>query len=289
MRGNGWGDPPLDYCTIVMGSGGRGESFLFPDQDNGFILADYDDDDHARVDAYFIELAERMTRALDAVGFPLCRGHVMATNPLWRKSLSQWRQQISLWMRRRSDVTVRLSDIFFDFRAADGTPSLAAKLRDHVTRVLARSPAYIRDMYTLQAEHKVALGLFGRLLTERDEHGAERLNLKYNGTLPLVEGVRLLALGNGVPETATLARIDALHGKGVLDADDRDYLGGAFRLITDLMLRQQIADFRAGRAVGNWVPLATLSRRERDMLADGFGAIEKFRERLRGDITGDVF
>ena len=31
-----------------MGSGGRGESYLFPDQDNGFILADYPDAEHTR-------------------------------------------------------------------------------------------------------------------------------------------------------------------------------------------------------------------------------------------------
>ena len=39
----------------------NGESFLFPDQDNGFILDKYPDDRHTSVDAYFIELARRVT------------------------------------------------------------------------------------------------------------------------------------------------------------------------------------------------------------------------------------
>ena len=82
MKDAGWGEPPVLFTLLVMGSGGRGENFLFPDQDNGFILDDYPDAKHTAIDAFFIELAERMTRDLDTVGFPYCRGYVMATNPL---------------------------------------------------------------------------------------------------------------------------------------------------------------------------------------------------------------
>ena len=286
----GWGEPPVVFAAIVMGSAGRRESFLFPDQDNGFLLADYPDSDHDRIDAFFIELAERMTHTLDAVGFPLCRGNVMATNPLWRKSLTQWLGQLDVWLRRRSVVTVRLSDIFFDFRPAFGDAALAHTLREYVTLALAKAPAYIRDMHELQSDHRVALGLFGRLLTKRDaESGEERLNLKYNGTLPLVEAVRLYALKAGVPATGTMARIDALCAKGVLGDDDRDYLSGAFRLVTDLLLRQQIRDFHGGRPVGNWVPLAALTQRERDSLVDCFRAVTAFHDRLRHEITGTLF
>ena len=65
------GAPPVPFCVIVMGSGGRGESYLYPDQDNGFILDDYPDDQHTELDAFFIKLAERMTRDLDMVGTPV--------------------------------------------------------------------------------------------------------------------------------------------------------------------------------------------------------------------------
>ena len=30
LRAEGWGEPPVAFCTIVMGSGGRGESFCSP-------------------------------------------------------------------------------------------------------------------------------------------------------------------------------------------------------------------------------------------------------------------
>ena len=52
------GPPPVPFACIVMGSGGRGESLLFPDQDNGFVLADYPDERHGEIDPWFIELAD---------------------------------------------------------------------------------------------------------------------------------------------------------------------------------------------------------------------------------------
>ncbi len=129
MAGEGWGAPPVAVTLLIMGSGGRGENFLFPDQDNGFILADYPDAEHKRVDAFFTALAERFTHDLDKVGFPLCKGNVMASNPLWRKTETQWRHQFELWAERRSPVAILFADIFLDFRAIAGPLEPAATLR----------------------------------------------------------------------------------------------------------------------------------------------------------------
>ncbi len=95
MEAEGYGRPPVEFCVIVRGSGARGENYLNPDQDNGFIIEDYPDDRHSEIKAWFIELAERMVRDLDCVGFPLWNGYVMATNPLWRKTLPHWIEQIN--------------------------------------------------------------------------------------------------------------------------------------------------------------------------------------------------
>jgi signal-transduction protein with cAMP-binding, CBS, and nucleotidyltransferase domain len=286
----GRGEPPVDFAVIVMGSGGRGENFLFPDQDNGFILADYPDSEHDRIDGFFTELAARMTRDLDRVGFPLCKGYVMATNPLWRKTLSQWRAQTSLWGRRRNAVMLRLADIFFDFVPVFGHSGMAAELRRHVTAIGKGNHAFLLDMYRDDSEAGVGLGLFGRFITERkDKAHKGKISLKHAGAMPLVEAARLLALREGIDATSTLGRLAALHKAGILDADEHDYLRGAFSHITRLLLRQQMADFKAGKTVGNYVSPKALSRREKDLLVDSFKAIRALRKRIRADFTGEIF
>lgn len=272
------GPPPIAFACIVMGSGGRGESLLFPDQDNGFVLADYPEERQEEIDAWFVGLARRMTAALDGLGIPLCRGGVMATSPIWRKTLAQWRQQVALWMRGRDPEMLLACDILFDFRCVYGECPLAEELRAHVTRAAAGDHGFLMLMFGLQAEHRASIGLFGRLRPEID--------LKLNGTLPLAEGVRLLALGRGIAATGTLDRIDGLVALEALAADDADRLRGAFGLLTGLQLRQQIADYRAGRPVGNLVAPGRLTGREREELRRSLRAVNEFRARIRADLTG---
>ena len=290
MAGDGWGAPPVDFALIIMGSGGRGESYLYPDQDNGFILDDYPDEDHTRIDGWFIELAERMTKMLDSIGFPFCNGHVMATNPVWRKTRSQWREQMLVWGRRRSIIAVQLSDIFFDFRAGAGRSDFVDELRADVTAMLKASRAYLMEMEQEAARWGVALRWFGRFVTEKEKPAHKgKINLKHGGTMPLVTNVRLLALQHGVKETATLARIRRLHEVGVLKDDEQDSMSGAFGLITTLLLRQQIADYKTGAEVSTYVHPKMLSERERMLLVVSLKAIGKFQERVHHEFTGEVF
>jgi len=289
MIAEGRGPPPVDFDVIVMGSGGRGESFLYPDQDNGFILEDYPDERHDEVNHWFIELATRVTDSLSETGFTYCKGHVMATNPLWRKSISQWRHQISKWIGKGAGMVLRLADIFFDFQPVYGKGDLTRQLRQHVTKV-GREPFFLREMFKFDQEHEVALGPFNRLLLDK-LNGPQKgkINLKLTGTLPLVGAIRISALSNGIAETSTLRRIDGLFESTKLTADEQDYLAGAFRHLTNLLLRQQLRDYTQGKSVGNHVASADLSQRERDMLIGAFKAIRKYRRRLRLELTGDVF
>lgn len=285
-----WSKPPVEFALIILGSGGRGENFLFPDQDNAFILDDYPDTDWSRIDPFFIELAERMTKDLDEVGLTLCKGYVMATNPVWRKSLTQWRDQVSYWMSSRSPATLRYCDIFFDFSHGFGHAGYSTQLRDYVTGMGTRNPGFIKDMFGIQEEHRVALGWFGRLLTEIDDDGRKgMINLKYNGTLPLVEAVRLMSLKHGIAETSTLGRLKGLRECDAIDDDQYDYLTGGLNHLTRLLLRQQLEDFKSEeKKVTNFVPKNSLSKREKEYLADCFRAIQDLRGRLSSEFSGQL-
>ena len=283
---DGWGDPPVPFALIVMGSAGRGECLLAPDQDNALVLADYDDEAHARIDAYFVPLAERFVRLLDAIGFPLCLGNVMATNPVWRKRISEWRKQIAIWLRKRTETQLLLSDILIDFQHVWGDVTLSQALRRHVMQAIARNPTFVRDLFTIEADHGAALGWFGRLRSERDKQDRPgMINLKLRGTLPLVEAVRLLSLRAGLPATSTLDRLDGLLAKGALHPEDHDNLKDAFGFISRLLLRQQVEDFAAGREVGDFVPEERLSKREKDHLVTCLRGIVNVRSTLEADLA----
>ncbi len=289
MEAEGNGPAPAKFEVIVMGSGGRGENYVHPDQDNGFIIDDYPDDAHTEIDAWFIDLAERMTRDLDIAGLPLCLGFVMATNPLWRKRRSEWRRQTEIWPQKRNSAVLRHCDIFFDFCGVHGDHGFATELRAHITALAKGNGRFLREMCTREAPQS-ALGWFGRFNAIKDPPEYRGyLNLKHMGTLPLVSGVRLFALREGIEIGSTLERMTALHQQGTFNADDHDELSSAYTLLAELLLNQQIADFSNGRRVTNFVHPNSLTKHRRQLMKQAFKAINAFGERVRFEFAGEVY
>ena len=290
IAAEGLGAPPVNFAVIVMGSGGRGENFIHPDQDNGFIIDDYPDADHTTVDGWFIDLAERMTRRLDDAGLPLCKGFVMATNPLWRKRRSEWRDQTRGWTQRRKPTALRHCDIFFDFRAVYGDADFADELRAHITDLAAGNEVLLRAMCAGGLGAGPGLGWFGRFKTiKKPEVYRGHINLKHSGTLPLVTGMRLLALREGIAASSTLARMTALREKGLLERDDHDELSHAYRLMSEILLDRQLNAFEAGKPVTNFIHPGNLTRWEKGELKQALRAVAAFDERVRFDFTGEVY
>ena len=279
--------PPVPFALIVMGSGGRGENFLTPDQDNGLIIADYPDDDHDRIDGWFLDFADRVCRRMDALGFALCTGNVMATNLLWRKTQSQWREQIGLWVHRQSMAALLLADIFFDFVPVAGDTSLALPVRERITTLMTDAPLFLNGMQKQHDNMRSALGLFGRFRTERGKSvHAGKIDLKHAAVQPAVAAARLLALKDGIAVTGTLDRVQALADRQLISADDAEEIASSFGTVCDILLRSQIDSFEAGDPVTNFIAPATLQRSRKRALRDAVRVIEIFAARARAEFTG---
>ncbi|WP_104203785.1 DUF294 nucleotidyltransferase-like domain-containing protein [Billgrantia saliphila] len=267
MRAQGWGEPPVAFCVLLLGSGGRHESLLGPDQDNAMIVADYPDARHTEIDGFFQSLGERFTDRLDEGGIPLCHGHVMARWPMWRKRLSEWREQLSLWTQERRVKRVQQSNILLDFHAVHGDAGLAEALSHHVEWLMPRAGLFLDEMATLLDELPVALDRFGRLAPS--DEGAphdDALNLKRQGVLPLVNAVRLLALRHGVREMETRLRLPALVSKEALSARQARAGRMALDRLQERLLLAQQASLKAGRGADGWIDLARLEDDERLLL-----------------------
>ncbi|BBI50616.1 hypothetical protein HORIV_30370 [Vreelandella olivaria] len=163
MQAQGWGAPPVDYCVLLLGSAARFESLLGPDQDNALIIDNYPDHRHVEIDGYFQALGERFTQRLDEAGIPLCRGHVMARWPMWRKRLGEWQAQLEIWSADRQVKRVQQTNILLDFAPVAGNSALAVQLGESIASILPKASLFMDEMMALLDELPVALDRFGRL------------------------------------------------------------------------------------------------------------------------------
>ena len=282
------GTAPVAFTLLVMGSLGRGESLLTPDQDNGLMLADYPDEDHATVDGWFRPFTEDVNQRLADAGFPLCPGGIMARNPLWRKTARQWRDQMAYWSNRRAGAALLFGDIVFDFRPAQGDTATAAALRQYLAALLAARPAWLAAMAAQNGSLPVGLTLFGGFADDEPGPG-NRTDLKLHGLMPLVAAARLLALRDGITATGTAARLAALAARGSIGMREAQALQAAFGLLLDVLLRQQLADLAAGRRPGSLVETASLPKARRQELREALRAVRSFSRMSFAGFTGEVW
>lgn len=199
---------PVSYAFILFGSAGRGEQTLWSDQDNGLVYEDSDDPEASA--SYFQKLAVCIEEGLEAAGYPPCEGEVLATNVLWKHSLSGWVRLLDEWFEEPAFEKVRHMLIVADARCIYGNANLLDRLKQHFLSGVESKPDMIKNMLHNTLRHKVLLSFFGHLIREQYGEDSGGIDIKYGAYIPVVNGVRLLAIQAGLAETSTVERINKL-------------------------------------------------------------------------------
>ncbi len=237
---------PPAWCWLALGSEGRREQTFVTDQDNALIFSE---------GAPPLAFADEVNRGLEACGFPLCKGDIMARNPRWCLTSTAWERQFEEWIGESDGEALLNASIFFDFRPLAGEARLAGALRE---RVLARTRAnriFCRAMAETALQARPPLGLL-------KDFSAQELDLKLAGGRPFVDAARVLSLGAGSSETGTAARLRGVAEPVAVDA---------FHYIQGLRLRQE----------GNRIRVADLNDIERRVLKGAFRQAALLQARLR--------
>lgn len=281
--------PDIRHCFLVMGSAGRREMLLHPDQDNGFVFEDFPDNRIAEVDNFFGPFSERLNRALDQVGYPLCDGGVMACREDWRGRLGDWRSRLHTWLLEPDPTNVRNSSIFFDLLPLVGNIELAHDLRELALEAIQTHQGFLYHMMTLDLRYKVPLGLLGRFSVEKEGENEGQLSLKYGGSVYIVDCVRMFALEKGLQPISTMDRLKSLVANNVFASETAEHIRAAFEALVFLRLRHEIALLESGLKPSHFLDPYTLSKTEQDLLKESFQAVSKLQDATKRHFSRSPF
>lgn len=270
-------------CWLALGSEGREEQTIATDQDNGLILPD-DTSDADRT--AWLALADAVNHALDACGYPLCKGGIMAGNPRWCLPATEWHRLFDGWIDRGDPESLLAANIFFDFRALAGDAALAAQLRRHVTERAAGNPRFLKQMSDNARRSGPPASWTGGLLDKLFADEAVEVDLKLSGTAAFVDAARLLALAHRIPATGTAERLEALVAAQASQADEVRAWIDAFQFLQSLRLRVQHNRRDVPIANANLLDTRTLSDIDRRILKEAFRQARKLQQRLAVDYPG---
>jgi CBS domain-containing protein len=268
----------LGWCWMGLGSEGRMEQTLATDQDNAIIFPDGDAADREARRQRLLAFADRANRMLDACGFPLCKGDIMARNPLWCLTSTEWAERFDGWMRNADPTALMNAAIFFDLRALAGDDSLVERLRDFLLAQVKDRPAFLRQMAANALQVRPPLGIFGDI---RADDGT--IDLKTQASRPFVDAARIFALATGVPDTSTAGRLRSAGERLRASPEESSSMVEAFHFIQMLRLRNQEEVERLGAGSPNRLDPSRLSDLDRRILRDALRRARKVQNRLALD------
>lgn len=264
-------------CWLAFGSEGRSEQTIATDQDNGLVFdSDAPDTDRPR----WLAFAQRVNAGLDACGYPLCKGGVMAGNPACCLSVQEWQQRFEHWMLHGAPADLLNASIYFDLRPLCGNTDLAQPLLALIRNEAARVPRFQKQMADNALQRRAPLNWRGALATT-DSDGHELLDLKLQGTAIFVDAARLYALALGIAETNTRARLEAVARMQNAAAREADAWVGAFEYLQMLRLRVQLDEPPA--AAPNALDVKTLNDIDHQVLKESIRVARRLQQRLELD------
>jgi CBS domain-containing protein len=274
-------------CWLGMGSEGRGEQTIATDQDNAILFLS---EDPAQSDAgvrdRLLPFAREINETLDRCGYPLCKGGVMAMNPQWCLSLSAWSAAFAQWIDHGGPDSLLRANIFFDFRSLWGRAELAQRLRDDIATWAKANRRFLKQMSDNALRNRPPLSWRGELKAGADANGAEAIDLKISGSMPLTDAARILALATGVVATGTSERLRQAGARMGIAADDIRGWCDAFDYLQMLRLRTQhrrAAGDLPASANPNLLPLASVSQLDQRILKESLRQVRKLQQRLEVD------
>jgi CBS domain-containing protein len=204
--------PSVKWCWIALGSEGRFEQTFTTDQDNAIVF-ESTDDEADRMRRQFLPFAQAVNRALDACGFLLCNGNIMAGNPMWCMSLNEWKRKFSAWIQTPQPKALLFASIFFDFRPLYGEHDLTVALRSGLLEACRKNPLFLHQMAENALQAQPPLGIFRDFKVQKTGEFPNTIDLKMTGLWPFIDAARIFALAYGVPETNTAARLRSVAQK----------------------------------------------------------------------------
>ncbi len=288
VKRQGLTPPDIRFCFFIMGSGGRKEMLLGPDQDNGMIYENFPDSQIDEVEAFFAPFTEKLVAALSRIGYPRCKGKVMANNPIWRGRLNEWKKRIADWIKVPEPQKVRYSSIFFDFMPISGEATLCQDLRDIVHRHIKAHPIFLYHMMELDFKHKVPLSLIGRFTTSREKEHKGTLSVKEAGSIFIVDCVRMFLLEQQIDATTTTERIDELVRLKIFTSETAEHIKAAFEAFTFLRLRNEITLIEQGKFPSHFLNPFELSKNEQDLLKEAFRVAAKLQDSTKRHFSKQI-
>ena len=270
--------PPAQFAWMNMGSQGRKEQLLLTDQDNAIVFEDVSEEKYDAVKNYFLELAEKVTKTLNKVGYEYCPAEMMASNPLWCKSVTDWQHQFKGWINAPGEKGILMCTIFFDYDFVYGNENLVDAISNTIHEETNDNQLFFAYLGADALKNPPPLGFFRQFLVESDGEHKDTFDLKGRALMPLIDAARILSLSKGIKNVAnTISRYSKLAELEPQNAPVYEACADAFAELLKFRTEEGLKNESDGR----YLNLSDLSKLDKVKLKNDFQPINDIQEVIK--------
>jgi CBS domain-containing protein len=270
--------PPAQFAWMNMGSQGRKEQLLLTDQDNAIVFEDVPEEKYNTVKNYFIDLAEKVTKTLNKVGYEYCPAEMMASNPLWCKSVTDWQHQFKGWINAPGEKGILMCTIFFDYDFVYGNEDLVDAISNTIHEETNDNQLFFAYLGADALKNPPPLGFFRQFLVESDGEHKDTFDLKGRALMPLIDAARILSLSKGIKNVAnTISRYSKLAELEPQNAPVYEACADAFAELLKFRTEEGLKNKNDGR----YMNLSELSKLDKVKLKNDFQPINDIQEVIK--------
>ena len=149
-------------------------------------------------------------------------------------------------------------------------------------------PQFLRHLTRRALDRKPPTGFMRNFVVESKGEHAGRLDIKRGGVAIITNIARAYAIAGGRPEKGTLDRLRAAEAAGQMDAERRQALEEAFRLLWQIRLQHQVRQVERDETPDDFVDPAHLGPISRIGLKEAFRIVGQEQQMLASDLGVDL-
>ncbi|MDP2161893.1 MAG: DUF294 nucleotidyltransferase-like domain-containing protein [Flavobacterium sp.] len=270
--------PPTRFAWMNIGSQGRKEQLLMTDQDNALVFEDVEEERYDDVKKYFLELADKVTKTLNKIGYEFCPAEMMASNPMWCKSVTDWNKQYNSWINKPGEKGILMCSIFFDYDFIYGDEKLVDAITENIFKNVENNQLFFAYLGTDALKNPPPLGFFRQFLVEDDGEHKDTFDIKSRALMPLIDAARLLVLSQGVRGiNNTFQRFKKMAEVEPQNADLFESCAEAFSILTLFRTEEGLLNNSNGR----YLNLNDLSKSDKVKLKNSFQPIRDIQDSIK--------
>ena len=270
--------PPTQFAWLNIGSQGRKEQLLMTDQDNALVFEDVPEEKYDSVKRYFLQLSEYVTDILNQIGYEYCPAKMMASNPLWCKSVTDWQNQFKGWINAPGEKGILMCTIFFDYDFVYGNEALVDEITKTIQEETLDNQLFFAFLGADALKNPPPLGFFRQFLVESDGEHKDNFDIKGRALMPLIDAARILSLSKGIKNiNNTISRYSKL---AELEPQNATTYEACAETFADL-LKFRTEEGLKNESDGRYLNLNELSKLDKVKLKNGFQPISDIQEIIK--------